>query len=132
MRRIDVGFAGKRKFKALVRGHELAADLPVENGGEDSAPTATETFIASLGMCVALFAMRYLETAGLDPRGLNVKVDWDFSEDKKRVGQISFAVNAPNAVLGARKNALRAAAGKCTLHNTLLHHPEIAITVEGE
>jgi uncharacterized OsmC-like protein len=49
-----------------------------------------------------------------------------------RIGRIDVQITAPNASLGARKRALAAAAGKCAIHNTLRHPPEINIEIRGE
>ena len=129
---MKVEYAGKRAFRVKVRGHEFTTDLPEKYGGEDKAPNATETFIGAFGACVALFAARYLETAKFDPSGLAVDIDWDFHPEKKQVGYINMKIKTPNADLGPRKKALLAAAGQCTIHNTLLEYPDVNITLEGE
>jgi len=129
---MKVEYTGKRSFRVKVRDHQFQTDLPEKFGGDNKAPNATETFIGALGACVALYAARYIETAKLDPSGLSVDMEWDFDEKKKKVGYVNMKINAPNADLGPRKKALIAAAGQCTLHNTLREHPEINITLEGQ
>jgi putative redox protein len=115
-----------------IRGHEFITDIPVEKGGKDAGPTPTELFVASIGACVGLYGARYLRTAKLDPSGLSMKIDWDFSEDNKRVGRIDVAVSVPNAELGERKRALILAMEKCVIHNTLHDPPEIKIDIVGD
>ena len=129
---MDIEYSGKRDFKVKVRGHEIKMDLPERLGGDDTAPTPTECFMASLGACACLFAVRYMETAKLDPNGLAMKMDWEFNEEKTGIKRISMCFSVPNAVLGARKNALIKAAEQCVLHNSLRDHPDMEISVEGE
>jgi uncharacterized OsmC-like protein len=131
MKNAKINYLEKRKFKIEIGGHEVITDLPEKAGGDDSAPTPSELFIASIGSCASLFAARYLETAKLNPAGLSVNIDWDFSEDTSRIASIAISINVPNAVLGARKKAVIAAAEKCVIHNTLKNYPEIKIDVEG-
>ncbi|MFH1552200.1 MAG: OsmC family protein [Candidatus Omnitrophota bacterium] len=126
----EIRFIGKREFKITTRGHEIRADLPESAGGDDLAPTPSELFVASVGSCVALFVGRYMETAKLNAEGLSLKVDWEFAEDKSRISDITISIDVPNAVLGARKKAVLAAAHKCTIHNTLKQPPNINIDVE--
>lgn len=125
-----IEYCGKRKFKARMDGFEVVTDLPEKAGGENSAMSPTQLFISSIGACMGLYAVRYLKTAGLDPSGMSVKLDWDFSEDKTRVGRIDAAIKVPNAELGARAKAVVAAAKKCTLHNTLHNAPEMNTVID--
>jgi uncharacterized OsmC-like protein len=125
-----IEFTGKRSFKIKIRGHEVMTDLSEKMGGDNTAPTPAELFVGSFGSCVGLYAARYLQTAELDPKGLAVDLDWEFDEKKTRVGQIRVSISVPNATLGARKNALLLAAGKCTLHNTLQNPPDIEFSVK--
>ncbi|MGB2662252.1 MAG: OsmC family protein [Candidatus Omnitrophota bacterium] len=129
---VKVEYLGKRKFKVIARGHEVMTDLPEKGGGEDSAPTPSELFIGSIGSCAALYVARYLETAKLDPEGLSVDMDWEFSEDKSKISRVNMNIRVPNAELGARKKAVVAAANKCVIHQTLHDCLEININVEGE
>ena len=128
----NVKFEGKRKFKATINGHEVWTDLPKEKGGDNAAPTPSELFIASLGCCTALFVERYLKTAKLNAEGLSIEIDWEFAEDRSRIGKMDFSIHVPNAELGARKKAVLAAAEKCTLHGTLHNCPEIRVSVKGD
>lgn len=129
---MKVEFSGKRKFTIKIREHEITTDLPEKQGGDNTAPTPTELFVSSLGACVGLYVSRYLETAKLDPSGLSINMDWDFSENKKKVGYVNFSISAPKAVLGQRKRAVLLAAEQCLVHNTLRDNPDMRISVEGE
>ena len=44
---------GEDRFDINVRGHVLRVDQPRTDGGQDTAPTPTELFVASLASCVA-------------------------------------------------------------------------------
>jgi organic hydroperoxide reductase OsmC/OhrA len=41
------------RFAINIRGHQIHVDQPIDAGGEDTAPTPTELFIAGLASCVA-------------------------------------------------------------------------------
>jgi len=51
-------------YEVTVRGHRLVVDQPTDAGGQDSAPTPTELFVASLATCVAFYAGRFLTRHG--------------------------------------------------------------------
>jgi uncharacterized OsmC-like protein len=131
--KMKVELYGKRKFNIKIGNFKVITDLPREKGGEETGPTPSELFVASLGSCVALYCVNYLDTAGLDPSELSADIEWDFSEDRpSRVDKVSISLKIPHAELGKRKNAVLAAAKSCTIHNTLQNPPEITISVEGK
>ncbi|WP_327730974.1 hypothetical protein OG250_39685 [Streptomyces sp. NBC_00487] len=45
-------------YAVEIRGHRLPVDRPEEAGGQDTAPTPTELFAASLATCVAFHCGR--------------------------------------------------------------------------
>ena len=55
---IAVSYLGGDRLHIDVRGHELSADQPVEDGGGDTAPTPTELFVAGLSACVGFYPCR--------------------------------------------------------------------------
>jgi uncharacterized OsmC-like protein len=69
---INVTYLGGDRLRISVRGHELNADQPVNDGGEDTAPTPSELFLASLTACVAFYAERFLRRHRLVTEGLKV------------------------------------------------------------
>ena len=129
---VKILYNGGKSFSIRVGEHEILTDLPEEFGGADKGPTPTELFIGSLGACAALFAVRYLQTAQLDPEGLSAELVWDINKEKKCVEKVDILINTPKAELGARKKALQIAAGKCVIHNTLNEHPVVNIDVKGQ
>lgn len=96
MSNIVVRYLQGDRLMAEVRGHEVTVDQPAADGGEDLAPTPTELFLTGLATCVGFYAERYLRRHDLDPRGLVVECDYDFSEERPaRVRAIRIAVTAP-------------------------------------
>lgn len=130
MGNVKVEYTGKKSFTMKVRDHEIKTDLPIEMGGDNAAPTSSELFVSAIGSCMGIYALSYLKTAKLNAEGLTVSLDWDFDENKKKIGKISVKVAAPNAELGNRRKALVSAAEKCLLHNTLHESPEMTTTLE--
>ena len=56
---MNLAYSGKRSFKVKTRGHEIVTDQSEKGGGDDSAATPSELFVASIGSCMALFGIRY-------------------------------------------------------------------------
>lgn len=125
---VAVTYAGGDVLRIAARGHELLSDQPVEDGGEDTAPTPTEIFIASLGACVAFYAERFLRRNELSTDGMKVECTYLWAESPHRVGEIELHVEAPG-LTEARRAAFSRVIEHCTIHNTLLHPPAVRIVV---
>jgi uncharacterized OsmC-like protein len=115
------------RLTVAVRGHSITVDQPVSDGGEDFGPTPTELFVSGLAACVGFYAQRFLRRHALDPGGLVVECDYEFSrEGPARVSGIRITVTAPSL-----PNALRVPFGRviehCTVHNSLVQPPTVTL-----
>jgi uncharacterized OsmC-like protein len=115
------------RFRIDVRGHQLTVDQPVEVGGEDTAPTPTELFIAGLASCVAFYARRYLARHDLPTEGLAVDAAYELGSRPGRVTAVDLELHLPAGVPESRREPLLAVASHCTVHNTLTSAPEIVV-----
>jgi uncharacterized OsmC-like protein len=116
-------------FAIEVRGHNFLVDQPADHGGEDLAPTPTELFVASLASCVAFYARRYLSRHGLPTEGLAVAVDYEMGSGPARVSAVRLRITVPDGVPDERRDAMLAFAGRCTVHNSITHPPDITVGV---
>jgi putative redox protein len=124
---VRVDHLQQEQFEISVRGHLLTVDQPIEDGGEDTAPTPTELFVASLAACVAFYARRYLARHGLPTDGLGVDAEYGFATQPTRVGDIAIRLRLPEGVPEQKLAGLLAVARHCTVHNSLQNPPAVHI-----
>jgi len=125
---MEISFLSGESYEIAVRGHRVLVDQPVEAGGDDTAPTPTELFVASLASCVAFYAGRYLTRHGCDRTGLAVSASFDLATDRPaRVSAVRISVKVPTDLPPERWPALAAVVRHCTVHNTLHTPPEVSI-----
>lgn len=131
MSRIVVDHVEKDRYRIAVRGHEIWVDQPVEDGGDDSAPTPTELFVAGLVSCVAHYAGRFLRRHGLAEDGLAVDAEFGFAPDRPaRVDRVSIRVRTPASFPAARRSALLAVIEHCTVHTSIQLTPDISFDLQ--
>jgi putative redox protein len=128
---IRVVHRGGDRFDINVRGHLIRVDQLAGDGGEDTGPTPTELFIASLAGCVAFYARRYLDRHNLPTEGLAVEAEFGMGSRPARVARIEVRLTIPDGVPPERREALLAVASHCTVHNSLLRAPDILVTSAG-
>jgi putative redox protein len=125
---IRVAHQGGDRLLIETRGHELRSDQPVEDGGDDTAPTPTELFLAGLAGCVAFYGARFLRRHGLATEGLVVTCKYAWAANPTRIGKIDLSVEAPT-LTPERREAFSKVIDHCTVHNTLRQPPEVRIRV---
>jgi uncharacterized OsmC-like protein len=96
---------------------------------DDAPPGPVEGFIASIGACMGMFALKYCRTAGIDPTGLRFDLEWTIAENPHRIGDIRVTMQPPRGLPAARQRALLRAVEQCTIHNTLMHPPTLSIAL---
>ena len=77
MRAISSRVGDRLRQQVKVRGHELSADEPKDQGGEDSAPSPQELLAASLASCTAVTMEMYAARKGWDVGDITVDVDYE-------------------------------------------------------
>ncbi|MFD8483916.1 OsmC family protein [Kitasatospora sp. NPDC059673] len=128
--RIRVDHTSGDAYAVAIRGHRLVVDQPFDAGGDDSGPTPTELFAASLASCVAFYAGRYLARHGVAADGLRVDAEFTMATDRPaRVTDITVTVDVPPALDPARHDALLAVASNCTVHHTLQQPPTVRVAL---
>lgn len=124
---VNVEHIQRDRFEIAIRDHRLWVDQPLGAGGDDSAQTPTELFVASLASCVAFYARRFLTRHDLPTDGLVVTARFTMADRPTRVGEIALSMVVPNGVPRDRQAALLAVASHCTVHNSLAHRPSVSI-----
>jgi len=126
-RPMRVEHRGGDKFDINIRGHLITVDQPVRHGGDDTAATPTELFVASLASCVAFYSRRYLARHDLPTEGLAVEATFDMGSRPARVTGITVSLIVPEGVPAERREPLLAVATHCTVHNSLADTPAVSV-----
>jgi uncharacterized OsmC-like protein len=129
---IQVRHEGGDRYAIAIRGHEVHVDQPVDGGGDDSAPTPTELFVAGLASCVAPWRP-LLAWHELSLEGFGVDCSYELSSDRPaRVRSIGIHVDLPHGFPIERRDALLAVLKHCTVHNSIVMKPDIAIALRAD
>ena len=125
-----VEYAGGMKLVARHRGLEATSDQPESSGGENTAMTPTELFLASIAMCVGIYVLYFATRHEIAVEGMKIEIDHQMSDDPRRVGAIQVRVKMPEPVDPQYQAALQRTAEHCVVHNSLRNPPDVVIAVE--
>ena len=110
----------------LDRDHRIQFDEPADNGGDDSAPMATEGLSASLAACTATTMRVYADRKGWDLTGLSLVVHTEY--ERYRPSRFEVDIDFPDHLEAEQIERLRVIAGKCPVHQTLANAVPIELT----
>ena len=117
-------------FNAICGGHEVFTDQHAAEGGTDKAMTPAELFIASLGTCIGVYAVRFCKRHNLPTEGMKVLMDWTVVKDPVRIGSIKAELHYPHSIPETERKGLLRMAEACFVHETILHKPEIVVELK--
>jgi putative redox protein len=127
---ITVEHLGGVQFEIKARQHVIVSDQPAENGGFDEGMTPPEMLLASLGSCAGFYAAQYLRKHKLATEGTIVKVAADKAKEPARLDDFRIALEIPGDLNQQDLDGVQHAVHHCLIHNTLLHPPQISISVK--
>jgi ribosomal protein S12 methylthiotransferase accessory factor len=125
---MEIVFPGGKKVNALWHGFELKTDQPESGGGEGSAPTPFDLFLASLGTCAGIFALGFIQSRGLSAEGLKITGSFERDEATHLLSKASFKITLPKDFPPKYTAAVIKAAEQCLVKRTMDNPPAFEIT----
>lgn len=121
--RMTISFPGGRRVDAEFDGLRVATDQPVEHGGAGTAPAPFDHFLASIGTCAGLYALRFLEQRDLSTAGLGIELESIRDPETGLVAEIALRIDLPEGFPDRYRNAIVHAMGLCSVKKHLEHPP---------
>jgi len=126
---MEISFPGGLAVDAHYHGFIIPTDQPAHAGGTGSAPAPFDLFLASIGTCAGLFALRFCQQRGIDTTGLGVSLAGEREEDHGLVSILRLEVRLPDAFPEKYRAAIVHAVEQCTVKRHILHPPVFEVTV---
>ena len=122
-------FSGGLRVEALYRGFRIPTDQPPGQGGQGSAPSPFDLFLASIGTCAGYYALRFCRERGLDTAGMELSLDPVWDDARKQVVRIGIEVSLPGTFPEKYRQALQRAIDQCAVKRHLASPPEIQVVL---
>ncbi len=108
----------KFRHDVKMRSHQLTADEPIDDGGDDDGPSPQELLAASLASCTAITMEMYAKKKGWDVAGLAVDVEYSPAE-RGCPTRFELVMKLPAHLSEDQVEKLQVIAAKCPVHRTL-------------
>jgi putative redox protein len=101
-----------------VGRHQITADEPLDQGGQDHGPSPQELLAASLASCTAVTMEMYAERKGWNVDGLEVDCRYSPAERGCQT-RFELVMRMPSHLSAHQVERLQVIAAKCPVHRTL-------------
>jgi putative redox protein len=118
MRAIARRNGGTLRQEVAIRQHELIADEPRDEGGEDEGPSPQELLAASLASCTAITMEMYAMRKGWDVGDMTVDVNYEPAQ-RGSPTRFEMVIKMPKELPEEQRQRLMQIAAKCPVHRTL-------------
>jgi ribosomal protein S12 methylthiotransferase accessory factor len=126
---MEIRFPGGLAVEALYKGFRIATDQTPAAGGQGSAPAPFDLFLASLGTCAGLYALRFCQERKLPTDGLALTLSTEKDPETKRLSRIRLLLHLPEGFPDRYTAAIERAVNLCAVKRALAEPPEFETVV---
>ena len=132
---IKITFPGGKKVNADMSGMVIATDQPKLQGGDGTAPSPYQLFLASLGTCAGIYVLSFCRERNIPTDGVTLTQRIEYAttpEGRQQMDKIVIEINVPPDFPEKYHNALIKVADQCAVKKTIMNPPKFEIkTVVG-
>ncbi|MBA3066633.1 OsmC family protein [bacterium] len=128
--KLDIVFPGGKKVDVLYHGFRIQSDQPVEDGGENSAPSPYDLFLSSIAACAGYYVIAFCAQRGISSEGLKMTMNCEKNIETRTIGKIDIAIKLPAGFPDKYKNAVVKAAESCGVKKHFVYPPVFSIFIE--
>jgi ribosomal protein S12 methylthiotransferase accessory factor len=125
---MTIDFPGGARVDAHFGRFTVHTDQPSEAGGDGSAPTPFDTFLASLGTCAGIYVLGFCRQRGLPAEGIRLVQHVRMNATSKLAEQVALEIQVPASFPEKYKPALIRAAEQCKVKKHFEHPPEVQVS----
>ena len=91
--KMDISFPGGKRVYANYNGFEVETDQSKNDGGNNSAPTPSDLFYASIGTCAGIYALNFCEKRDIDPSHIKIAVEFQANQKNSMIEKVVINVD---------------------------------------
>jgi putative redox protein len=124
---MDVSFPGGLAVEARHHGFVIRTDQPPDVGGGGSAPSPFDLFLASLGTCAGLYALRFCQERRIPTEGLGVTLATVRDPERKRLSTVRIELRLPDGFPEKYRTAILRAVDQCAVKKHVVDAPAFEV-----
>jgi ribosomal protein S12 methylthiotransferase accessory factor len=131
---IAVTLAGGKRVQTEIKGMRIETDQPREGGGEGSAPSPFDLFLASLAACSGYYVLDFCQARGIPTDDIRVFLRTEVDPAKRMIGRVTVEIQLPPDFPDRYRGPVVRAADLCSVKKHILDPPrfETFATIDGK
>lgn len=126
---ITVDFPGGKKIAAVVNGRSIQTDQPASNGGDDTAPSPFDLFLASIATCGGFYASEFCRKRDISMEGFSMRLVCETDPETRLYGKMNFEMCLPPHFPRDQVEAMKRSINSCTVKKHIMTAPAFDITL---
>lgn len=124
---MTIDFPGGSRVDAHLGPFTIKTDQPVQSGGDGSAPTPFNTFLASLGTCAGIYVLGFCRQRNIPTEGLKLIQHMEVDRSTGMVTKVAIDIQLPPGFPEKYKDAVIRSAEQCAVKKHIEHPPQFEI-----
>ena len=123
---VVVSFPGGRRVDAQLGSHVVHTDQPQDNGGEDSAPSPFNLFLASLGACAGIYVQGFCAKRGVPYDQIRL-IERPTYDAEGQLVSVDIDIRLPADFPEKYRDAVVRVAQECSVKKAIARQPALSV-----
>jgi len=124
---LTVTFPGKKKVDASFKGFTIKTDQPATNGGDGTAPSPFDLFLASIGTCSGIYVLDFCTNRGISLENVRIVQTMEHDPETHMVTGVALRIELPKDFPDKYRDSLIRAVDLCTVKKHIMYPPKFTI-----
>ena len=124
---MEIYFDGNKKVNANLNGNIIKTDQPIQGGGDGTAPSPFDLFLASIGTCAGIYVKGFCDQRGLSTDGIKIIQHMNFNPSTRLIDKIDLEIQVPKDFPDKYKEAVINSANLCAVKKHLQNPPQFTV-----
>jgi ribosomal protein S12 methylthiotransferase accessory factor len=120
---MEITFDGGKVVTAHSHGHIIKTDQPITSGGQNSAPSPFELFLASIGTCAGIYVKSFCDNRKIPTDKIRIIQSAQYDEESGLPVNITLDIKLPPDFPDKYKEAVISVAELCKVKKTMASPP---------
>jgi len=124
---MEITFDGGKVITAHSHGHIIKTDQPVISGGQNTAPSPFELFLASIGTCAGIYVKSFCDNRKIPTDNIKIIQTSEYDKETGLPVNIKLDIKLPAEFPEKYKDAVISVAELCKVKKTIAAQPVFEI-----
>jgi ribosomal protein S12 methylthiotransferase accessory factor len=120
---MEITFDGGKVVTAHSHGHIIRTDQPVHDGGQNSAPSPFELFLASIGTCAGIYVKSFCDNRNIPTDNIKIIQSAEYDKETGLPVNIKLDIKLPLDFPDKYKEAVISVAELCKVKKSMIYPP---------